>query len=101
MTDREAFEVIEKIRRKADDQGWICPVCNRNLYGAGTDPQWAHRIPQSKANIKKYGKDVIHHRLNGVVVCSLACNQAVSVRNEPIWEAQIVATIRETIKGDT
>ena len=96
MTEREAFEMREKIRRQADSQGWICPVCKRNLNGDGAVAQWAHRIPQSQ--VKVYGKDIIHHPLNGVVVCSLACNQAVSVRNEPLWEAQMVAAIREAIK---
>ena len=98
MTEREAFEMREKIRRQADSQGWICPVCKRNLNGDGAVAQWAHRIPQSQ--VKVYGKDIIHHPLNGVVVCSLACNQAVSVRNEPVWEAQIVATIHEAIRRE-
>ena len=100
MTEREAFEMREKIQLKAAAQDWECGACGRAIVWL-EDVQWAHRIPQSKANLKRYGKDVIHHPLNGVVVCSLECNQAVSVRNEPIWEAQIVATIRETIKGDT
>ena len=98
MTDREAFEMREKIRRKADSQGWLCPVCKRNLNGDGAVAQWAHRIPQSKSNVRLYGRAVVDHPLNGVVVCSLACNQAVSVRNEPLWEAQMVAAIREAIK---
>ena len=97
MTEREAFEMREKIDRVAEEQDWHCPVCGGSLL---ITPQWAHRIPQTKANVKRYGKAVIHHRLNGVVVCSLACNQAVSVRNEPIWEAQMVRIIRETIKGE-
>jgi len=98
VTEREAFEMREKIRRKADSQGWICPVCKRNLNGDGAVAQWAHRIPKGKHTETLYGKEVIHHPLNGVVVCSLACNQAVSVRNEPLWEAQMVAAIREAIK---
>ena len=96
MTEREAFEMREKIRRQADSQGWICPVCKRNLNGDGAVAQWAHRIPQSQ--VKVYGKDIIHHPLNGEVVCGLACNQVVSRRNEPLWEAQMVAAIREAIK---
>ena len=101
MTEREVFEMREKLRAVAESQGWHCAVCDRSLHAPGAVAQWGHRIPQTTGNIVKYGKAVVHHRLNGMVVCSLECNQAVSVRNEPIWEAQIVATIRETIKGDT
>ena len=98
MTEREAFEMREKILAKAEAQEWTCLVCEKSLNAPGAIPQWAHRIPQGEDTEGLYGSDVIHHPLNGVVVCSLACNQAVSVRNEPLWEAQMVAAIREAIK---
>ena len=100
MTEREAFEMREKIRAKTANQGWMCSVCGKSLTAEGVVPQWAHRFPQSSGNIAKYGKEVVHHPLNGEVVCSLRCNQAVSRRNEPLWEAQMVRIIRETIKGE-
>lgn len=30
----------------------------------------AHRIAQSKANIRKYGKEIIHHPMNMISVCT-------------------------------
>ena len=97
MTEGEVFLMREKIAAEVERQGWKCYVCGKPL---GTDLQWAHRLPQNAGNLAKYGKEVVHHRLNGVVVCSLECNQAVSVRNEVLWEAQLVAIIRAAIKEE-
>ena len=97
MTEREVFAMKQKIAAEVERQGWKCYVCGKPL---GTDLQRAHRIPNGTHTEAKYGKEVIHHRLNGVVVCSLECNQKVSVRNEPLWEAQLVAIIRAAIKEE-
>ena len=100
MTEREAFEMREKIERKAEDQDWLCAECDRSLHAPGAVLQWAHGFPQTDGNIAKYGEAVVHHPLNGKVVCSLKCNQTASRRNEPLWEAQMVRIIRETIKRE-
>lgn len=79
MTAREVMEMEDLKREKAVEQDGKCPVCGMYLtYGR---PQLAHRIPQTKANIKKYGKAVIHHPDNMVLVCSLKCNTAVVERS--------------------
>jgi len=72
MTEREAFEMDETKRYiMARDRG-MCRVCgkNANIYST---PQLAHRIPQTKANKRKYG-DILHHPDNLWLTCCLACN---------------------------
>lgn len=41
--------------------------------------QIAHRIAQTKVNIKKYGWEVIHHNFNLVSVCCLAHNDSFNI----------------------
>lgn len=60
-----------KVFKKARFQ---CQVCGLPFYSDKATPQLAHQIKQSKYNIKKYGKEVIHHPLNLKAVCSLSCN---------------------------
>lgn len=60
--------------------GFRC-VCGKSVYAYGT-PQLAHRLPQRKHLIKKYGKDIIHHPVNLVSTCSLKCNASVSVSSK-------------------
>ena len=58
--------------------GWECDHCGGYLNRYST-PQLGHRISQTKYNIKKYGKDIIHHPLNMKAVCSIKCNSAVAI----------------------
>jgi len=41
----------------------------------------AHRLRQSKANLKKWGEEIIHHPINLVATCSLKCNAKASTSN--------------------
>ena len=41
--------------------------------------QIAHRINQSKVNIKKYGEKIINNHNNLVSVCSLYCNGSYNI----------------------
>jgi len=82
-------------------QGGYCAVCGENLRATGARPQIAHRLPQNQVNLRKYGEAVIHHELNTRLVCSLECNQKVSRRNYPLWEARHVAKIRKALKEET
>ena len=96
MTEREEFDFNEMKQAVLEEQGYRCAICHREAPA----PQWAHIIPQSTYNLKKYGRALIHHRLNGVVVCSLGCNQVVSLRNAPIQEAALCVTIRKAIEEE-
>jgi hypothetical protein len=59
--------------------GWTC-VCGNSVFQYGT-PQIAHRIPQRKHLIRKYGKEIIHHPVNLRATCCLKCNASVSTLN--------------------
>lgn len=59
-------------KKKLALSGYTCEVCGRSINEYNC--QLAHIIPQTKVNIKKYGKDVIHNELNMRIVCGLECN---------------------------
>jgi len=67
MTDREKFNIYETKLRILDRDLYTCqyPECNNKAISL------AHRIAQTKVNIKKYGKEIIHHDLNMVSVCEI------------------------------
>lgn len=74
---------------------WTCQVCGKWLREGV--PQLAHRIAQTKANIRKYGKEVIHHPLNLVSVCSLRCNSACNIGFNRIECERLIGDIRGTL----
>lgn len=75
-------------------QGGRCAVCGKYLTPGTTE--LAHRIPQRKHFLKKYGERIIHHPLNLAAVCrgSSRCNNAVSIGNQPIAISKLVDAIR-------
>lgn len=86
MTQREAF-VCEDRKRRIIAERTICEVCGKQ----GT--QLAHRIPQTKANIKACGKAVVHHEKNLALVCGLACNAAVNIEHDPLAKWRLLKEI--------
>lgn len=78
--ERKRFEIGETKEFVFNRDRWRCRVCNKpvNPFVA----QLGHRIPQSKAMIKKYGKEIIHHPVNLLTTCSLECNNKVQVNYE-------------------
>lgn len=62
--------------------GAHCEVCGLPLIEYDT-PQIAHCIAQTKTNIAKYGNFFIQHHLNYRAVCSLRCNDACNIGNNP------------------
>lgn len=74
MTEREKFEATE-LKQQIIVERRNCEVCGKRVgYNSA---QLAHRIPQHKKYIKRYGKDFMHSRKNMALVCSLECNAAV------------------------
>lgn len=90
MTERERF-AFEELKRELLREHPICQVC-----GKRPSTQCAHRIPKDKPNLRKYGKRIVHHRLNILAVCSLACNDAVSISNHP----EEIKALVERIRGE-
>ena len=99
MTGREQLRVGDMKIDLFSRANWLCKVCTGPLARYGT-PQLAHRIPATKHNLKEYGKEVIHHRLNLVPVCSLRCNSAVLIGNNPAAKESLLAEIKADIDED-
>jgi len=65
MTERERFNIYEAkiLIFNRDEYKCQYPDCNKpSVY-------LAHRIAQSKSNIKRYGKEIIHNYKNMISVC--------------------------------
>ena len=84
MTGRERLEAEEKRTRIYYRSSGRCEICEQPM--PITTMQLAHRIGQTKANLKKYGKEIIHHELNMKAVCGLRCNARadISFRTEEV-----------------
>jgi len=75
--------------------GGRCEVCGKRLDFETF--QMAHRIPQRKWLLKKYGKSIIHHPKNLAATCSLRCNGAVSIAGNPVAMEQLAQEISEEL----
>lgn len=79
-------------------QGGLCAACRKpiGLY----ESEIAHRIPQKKHLLKKYGKAVIHHLDNLALVClrSDRCNSGMDIRNHPMLIDELVGEIRAKLE---
>jgi hypothetical protein len=83
--------------------GWTCYVCKGYLNAYGT-AQLGHKIPQTKYNLRKYGKEILHHRLNMEPVCCLDHNSKVAIGKSMEREiSELVEKIKKAIaiKGKT
>jgi len=99
MTERERFEYQENRIRLMVERGCKCEVCGKHLDI--TNLQLAHRIPQTKGYLKRYGKEVLHHPMNLATVCSLKCNDAVLLdpKTHPIEARELIEKIKEELKN--
>ncbi len=96
--DRKSQEIIEMKIYLLAKNGGQCEVCHQPL--ALSDCQLAHRIPQTKYNLRTYGKTVLHHEYNLAAVCSLGCNSAVllSPATHPIEAKALIGRIQKNIE---
>lgn len=78
-------------------QGGQCATCGARL--GLFEGELAHRVPQTKGNIRKYGKAVIHHVDNLALVCrgSDRCNSGADIRNHPVAVRELVAIIESQL----
>ena len=98
MTNRESLELAELKEEMFKEVDYRCEVCGKSVYAYGT-PQLAHRIAQTKGNIKRYGLQVIHNRLNLAPVCSLRCNDKCNIGNKPEQVKKLVDKINVVLHG--
>ena len=93
MTSKEKFDAEEKKERILQKAGYQCRSCGKPAVSL------AHRIAQTKSNLKKYGKEIIHHEYNLAAVCERqACNDAFNIGGRLVERDFIVAWIRRAIK---
>jgi hypothetical protein len=74
--------------------GGRCENCGRSMPFPG---QWAHKIPQNVHFTKMLGLEVIHHEYNLALVCSLKCNDAMSISNHRMAIFLLVDKIRSEL----
>lgn len=93
MTEREQEEMIATRHRVWLRAGFRCEVCgdpiNRDTF------QLAHRIPQRKHLLKRYGKKIIHHATNLAATCSERCNAAVSLGEHEMMHRTVIDAIED------
>lgn len=96
MNERENMEANEQREQIFRDNYYLCEVCGKpiNQYGQA---QLAHRISQGSMNVRKYGKSVIHHRLNLAAVCCLKCNDAVNIGYRTAEAEELADKIRDEL----
>jgi len=95
---RKSQDILEMKIHLLAKQGGRCEKCHQPL--ALSDCQLAHRIPQTKYNLRTYSKTVLHHEYNLAAVCSLRCNSAVllSPATHPIEAKALIGRIKKNIE---
>ena len=78
--------------------GYTCCNCGLSIVRWLTS-QRAHRIANTKVNRKKYGKHIIDHIDNWAAVCSLRCNDAMNIGNNPVECDKLVLKICSKLKA--
>ncbi len=97
MTARDKLEANDRREAIFERDGYRCHHCGGSIYKYGT-PQLAHRIPATKMNLKKYGREIIHHPLNLLSCCSIGiCNDSALIGNNPIAREALIDEIVEAI----
>ena len=91
------YEIQEQRLEIFQRDHWTCQHCGKHLNHYNS-PQLAHRIPQSKTNIKKYGKSVIHHPDNIKSACCLGCNASLSIGSNNIQAFNLVRSIEKKLE---
>lgn len=76
---RKSLEIFDTRLKLYERSQGRCEICGISMsFG---QMQMAHRLRQSKANLKKWGEEIIHHPINLVATCSLKCNARASTSN--------------------
>lgn len=92
MQGRAYFDAVEAKKRILSRDGYRCQHCGRPAR------YLAHRIAQTKANIRKYGQEIIHHPDNLVSVCeNPACNDWFNIGFKSAMADDLAEKIRRKI----
>jgi hypothetical protein len=96
MKERTAEAIRDQKFRIFSAQSGRCFTCGEPV--AITAMELAHRISQSKTNLKLWGEAVIHHRLNLRGTHAGRCNSRVSLNPDSIEAEKLVYTIQKELK---
>ncbi len=87
----------EALRKQREDlyrdQLGYCATCGMPV--AYHDCELAHKIPEAKWAIKKWGRGVIDHWMNKAITHRGECNDAQNIQNRPVECARLVEKIVE------
>jgi 5-methylcytosine-specific restriction endonuclease McrA len=96
MNGLQKLEAEEKRQEIFRRDFFLCTHCGLSIFRHGT-PQLAHLISQGKANIEKYGEEIIHHPMNTASTCSLYCNSRKNIGMNPEKTKELVQQITDYI----
>jgi hypothetical protein len=87
---------IDTMRRfKYAKQDGLCGVCRQPV--PWMQFQLAHRIPQRKWCMARWGEEILHHHKNLVGVCGLECNAAAQLNPDGLEAALLSEEIKEEV----
>jgi 5-methylcytosine-specific restriction endonuclease McrA len=95
MTFYEKEAAEEQKQRIYIEQHGRCASCGKPVKYS--EAEAAHVIPKHKWLIKKYGKDVIHHRLNLRITHQGACNDKVMIMPESLPALDLIRMIQDDL----
>ncbi len=90
---RKSFDISEAITEVYNRDNWTCQKCG----GRGTEI--AHRIAQTKVNLKKYSAEIVHSKINTVTSCT-NCNSSFNVGFNPLVTQIIIKAVASGICDD-
>ena len=95
-SERTSEEIREQKFRIFSEQSGLCFACHEPM--ALTEMQLAHRIAQTKPNLRLWGEAVIHHRKNFRGTHAW-CNSKVSLNPYSLEAERLVKEIRRDLKN--
>ena len=95
---RQDLDIAEIRTGVAILAGYLCKTCHKSL--PEELGELAHKIPNRKHLVEKYGVGVIHHAMNFEWTCAGACNDAVSIGGDPVACEELANRIRLRILED-
>jgi hypothetical protein len=78
----------EQYSMRYEIENWLCSFTGLRAS------HMAHRIAQTKTNIQKYGKKIIHHNFNLVPVQTLEINDSYNIANKPNKRRKLIELIK-------
>ena len=84
MNSESNYDVVMRIYER---DGYQCQSCGCSVFKNGTQ-QLAHKVPNRKHLVRRYGRNAIHHPLNLAAACSLECNGRLQLHSSE-WDTHM------------